>query len=115
MTWYFNRGKTPDHPAYLTSYVPYRRPQLHGVGYIIEEYIEGGHALSEYWEDHVDLKKRTNFFRSLSRIILNLAKLPLPRIGSWAINNQGFIKLSNRPFTQPLQQLENARISTGIL
>lgn len=71
--------------------------------------------LSETWGEYRhDPKRRANLFRDLSRIMLDLAKLPLPKIGSWTIDDRGVLELANRPLTLLLHQLENAEISTGI-
>lgn len=55
-----------------------------------------------------------NLFRDLSRILLSLGKIPHPRIGSFTIDHEGFISLSNRPLTLRLQWLENQGIPTDI-
>ena len=71
--------------------------------------------LSDEWDEHChDSNRMVNLFRSLSRIMLSLAKVPLPRIGSWTMDNRGVLTLTNRPLTWHLHQLENAQISTGI-
>lgn len=46
--------------------------------------------------------------------MVSLAKIPQPRIGSFTIDNKGFISLSNRPLTLRLQALENEGISSNI-
>jgi hypothetical protein len=71
--------------------------------------------LSNTWsENQHDIKLRTNFFRSLSRILLSISKTPLPRIGSFIINKEGYLTLSNRPLSMELQELENEKIPTGL-
>lgn len=71
--------------------------------------------LSESWDEHRhDPNRRMNLFRDLSRIMLSLAKLTLPRIGSWTIDNRGILSLTNRPLTFLLHQLENNQIPTDI-
>ncbi|KKK16554.1 hypothetical protein AOCH_004573 [Aspergillus ochraceoroseus] len=50
----------------------------------------------------------------LSRIMLSLSRTPLPRIGSWTLDTNGILQLSNRPLTLRLHQLENAGIATNI-
>lgn len=59
-------------------------------------------------------KLRNNLFRDLSRIILNTSRVPLPRIGSFIIDNDGFLRLTNRPLSIEIQQLENENIPTDI-
>ncbi|KAJ5383726.1 hypothetical protein N7517_001637 [Penicillium concentricum] len=71
--------------------------------------------LSETWdEDRQDQAKRTNLFRGLSRMMLSLSQISLPRIGSWALDSNGTLRLSNRPLTLRLHQLENGGIPTNI-
>lgn len=71
--------------------------------------------LSNTWmEGQHDLKLPTNFFRDLSRIFLNITRVPLPRIGSFIIDMDGFLRLTNRPLSIEIQQLENERVPTDI-
>ncbi|PGH08827.1 hypothetical protein AJ79_05831 [Helicocarpus griseus UAMH5409] len=86
-------------------------------GYILVEYIEEakGEMLSSTWPTgQHDIKLRTNLFHGLARILLNLTKISLPRIGSFVIDNNGFLNLTNRPLSAEIQQLENENIRTGI-
>lgn len=55
-----------------------------------------------------------NLYRSMSRIMISLAKVPQPRIGSWTIDDGGQISLTNRPMLCHLNQLENWSIPSGI-
>lgn len=76
---------------------------------------EGVQMLSETWDEcrfHED--KRNNLFRDLSRIMLSMSRLPAPRIGSWTLDSNGVLQLSNRPLTLRLHQLENGSIPTNI-
>lgn len=87
------------------------------IGYLLIEYVEGvrGKMLSSSWALKRDESKlRTNLFRDLSRIYLSLFKAPLPRIGSFIIDNNGFLRLENRPLYVGIQELENEHISTDI-
>ncbi|PLN83084.1 hypothetical protein BDW42DRAFT_165261 [Aspergillus taichungensis] len=71
--------------------------------------------LSETWdEDRGNQIKRTNLFRDISRIMLSLSGTPLPCIGSWTLDPDGMLRLSNRPPTLRLHQLENGGIPTNI-
>ena len=68
-----------------------------------------GQMLSETWEEHRgDKKRRVNLFRGLARLMLSLSRIPLPKIGSFTIDNDGFLHLTNRPLTSILHELENA-------
>ncbi|GBF65917.1 hypothetical protein TMEN_8635 [Trichophyton mentagrophytes] len=84
-----------------------------GTGYILIDYIEDadGTMLSRTWEDRrSDARLRTNLYRGLSRILLDMARVPLPRIGSFIIDDHGYIQLSNRPFTLEIADMENCNI-----
>ncbi|CAD6445326.1 d571664c-5b90-4b14-a3af-6e38a8324e15-CDS [Sclerotinia trifoliorum] len=71
--------------------------------------------LSETWDEfrHCAVRRK-NLYRDLSRIMLLLSQSPLPRIGSWTLDSNGILQLSNRPLTLRLQQLENEGVSTNI-
>ncbi|MCJ1387005.1 hypothetical protein MMC17_010134 [Xylographa soralifera] len=87
------------------------------VGHMVIDYIETADAemLSSTWETkRQDERSRTNLFRGLSRIMLALARIPLQRIGSFTMDNQGVISLTNRPLRLQLHQLENEDIPTDI-
>ena len=86
-------------------------------GYLLLEYIEEtqGMMLSNTWPDNQhDVKLRTNLFRDLSRILLSFSRIPLPRIASFTIDNNGLLRLTNRPLSIELQALENENIPTDI-
>ena len=71
--------------------------------------------LSSTWlQDHGNAQLRANLFRDLSRILLSVTRLPLPRIGSFMIDNDGFLQLTNRPLSLEIQDLENERIPTNM-
>jgi hypothetical protein len=81
------------------------------------DYIETTDAkmLSESWDEFChDRDLRTNFFKDLSRIMLALSQLPLPRIGSWTIDERGVLMLTNRPLAHHFHSLENEGIPTNI-
>ncbi|KAI1973220.1 hypothetical protein LOZ53_005026 [Ophidiomyces ophidiicola] len=81
------------------------------------DYIEPAEArmLSDTWPDlRLNHTLRTNLFRGLSRIILSLSQIQLPKIGSWTINDQGFLTLTNRPLLHKFHALENEAIETLI-
>ena len=83
------------------------------------EYIEGPglSLLSEHWacqDPQRDRQRRAKFFRDLSRVILSLARVPFPRIGSLLLDHQGIVRLENRPLNFRLQQLENKGVPTDI-
>ncbi|KAL2869521.1 uncharacterized protein BJX67DRAFT_392056 [Aspergillus lucknowensis] len=78
-------------------------------------YFPYGAMLSETWDElRHDETRRNNLFRGLSRIILSTTQCRFDRVGSLTINNQGFIRLTNRPLALCLQHLENESIPTNI-
>ncbi|EEH32993.2 hypothetical protein PAAG_04046 [Paracoccidioides lutzii Pb01] len=89
-----------------------------GAGYLVIEYIEKtqGRMLSSTWfeKNQHDVKLRTNFFRDLSRILLSMSRIPLPQIGSFIIDDDGFLHLANRPLSVEIAELENDEIPTHI-
>ncbi|TQS32384.1 hypothetical protein Golomagni_07299, partial [Golovinomyces magnicellulatus] len=90
---------------------------LSNMPYILIEYIkpEKGQMLLHTWEEgRHDPELRSNFYRSLSKIMVSLAKVPLPRIGSFIIDDDGYLRLANRPLTKELHQLENEEIPLDI-
>lgn len=71
--------------------------------------------LSETWaEGRHNAELRTNLFHSLSRTLLSLMRTPLPRIGSFVLDENGYLSLNNRPLTLQIQQLENEQIPVDI-
>jgi len=79
-------------------------------GHLLLQRIEqsDGEMLSTSWKEHMgDPVRRTNLFTSLARITLSLARVPLPRIGSFTFRDDGTIALSNRPLTSSLAIMES--------
>ncbi|KAJ5728674.1 uncharacterized protein N7483_003182 [Penicillium malachiteum] len=102
-------------------YVSHRRSILLESGYLIIDFIgtskseEPVEMLLETWDEHrCQQEKRENLFKGFSRMILSMSQTPLPRIGSWTLDSNGGLKLSNRPLTLRLHQLENAGIPINI-
>ena len=103
--------------APLCRYVRQRKPSDLKPGYLLLDYIEnsdGVMLLESREEKRQDRTRRTNLFRDLSRIMLSLGRIPLPRIGSFTLDDQGVLSLSNRPLTLRLQDLENEGVPTNI-
>lgn len=113
--WFSNRTRTfANYPLPSPFVTNGRMSGLH-IGYLLLQYIEDGQMLSETFDSCVrDSSRRHNLFADLSRIMVSLAKIPQPRIGSFTIDNKGFISLSNRPLTLRLQALENEGIPSNI-
>lgn len=115
---YFQQGLPIllDYPV-PCKYIRSRRRFEFKIGYLVIDYIEEGDGtmLSESWKEfRHDKIRRDTLFQGLSRIILSLGRVPLPRIGSFTMNNKGVVSLTNRPLTLRLQQLENERIPTNM-
>lgn len=64
-------------------------------------------------EDHHYEDKRINFFRLLPALCFPWAR-PLFCIGSWTVDQDGALRLPNRPFTLQLYQLKNGGVPTNI-
>ncbi|PWY72464.1 hypothetical protein BO94DRAFT_569040 [Aspergillus sclerotioniger CBS 115572] len=92
---------------------PTTNPVVLNTPYILIEYIDRsrGKMLSGTWEEgrHSPTLRKT-LFHNISRIILALARVPLPKIGSFSIDGKGVLNLSNRPLTLEIQQLVNEHI-----
>ncbi|KAF4633269.1 hypothetical protein G7Y89_g4840 [Cudoniella acicularis] len=89
--------------AYLTS------QRLYAV-YMILEYMspDTGQMLSSTWEKHRnDLFHRQKLFRGMARLMLSLANIPQPRIGSFQFHADGTVTLTNRPLPCSVVILEN--------
>ncbi|KAL2810933.1 hypothetical protein BDW59DRAFT_177109 [Aspergillus cavernicola] len=108
-----------DHPI-RSKYI---RRQYHPrkgepkIPYLLIEYIEEsrGRMLSSTWNRQSDnTQLRTNFFRDLCKIYLSLSRVPLAKIGSFVIDNDGFLLLNNRPLSFEIQELENEGIPVDI-
>ncbi|KAJ5246544.1 hypothetical protein N7468_001527 [Penicillium chermesinum] len=105
----------PAPSSYVSSQIDESRSL--GSGYILIEYIDSsrGKMLSDTWDTgRHDQKLRTNLFRGLSRIMISLTRIPLPRIGSFILDDSGYLRLSNRPLTLQIQLLENEHIPVDI-
>ncbi len=99
----------------LPPFVQDRSLKALGMGYLLIDFVEKGELLSDTFSAFKDdQRRRQNLFRDLSRILLSLGKMAHPRIGSFTIDHQGFISLSNRPLTLRLHWLENEGIPTDI-
>jgi hypothetical protein len=77
---------------------------------MILEYIspDTGKMLSSTWEKHrSEPLRRQTLFRGMARLMLSLANIPQPRIGSFHFNADGTITLTNRPLPYSIITLEN--------
>ena len=51
-----------------------------------------------------------NLFRGLSRALVQLSHFPLPWIGSFVLDEKGYLRLKNRPLSLQIHQPENEGI-----
>jgi hypothetical protein len=78
--------------------------------YMLLEHIgpDIGEELADIWDaDREDPVRRQNLFRGMARIMVSLARIPQPRIGSFEFHNNGTITLTNRPLPCSIIILEN--------
>lgn len=70
---------------------------------------ETGQMLAITWDEKhfVDPARRRRLFGGMARIMLSLARIPQPRIGSFQFHDDGTISLTNRPYTDVLAQMES--------
>lgn len=116
--WYLRRAMSSLFGFTLPCrFISYGRQHILEHGYLIMDYIETTAAkmLSASWTDlYQSQDLRTNLFRDMSRIILSLSQVPPPCIGSWMIDKQGVLMLTNRPLIHQFHALENEGIPTNI-
>ncbi|KEQ74653.1 hypothetical protein M436DRAFT_62113 [Aureobasidium namibiae CBS 147.97] len=96
-------------------FVPFSSPGLLKSGYMISDYIEPhqGKMLSAT-SPCFELRHRQTLFRSLANILLDLMRIPLPRIGSFTVSHMGEVTLSGRPLTAALASLEAEGVASEI-
>ncbi len=64
--------------------------------------------LSNTWDkERGDPARRQRLFRGMARVMLSLARIPQPRIGSFRFYDDGTIALTNRPLICSIMLLEN--------
>ncbi|EER45667.1 conserved hypothetical protein [Histoplasma capsulatum H143] len=107
------------HRQQPSNYIPTHALTLpNSIGsYLVMDYIgeSEGQMLSETWDEYREDKKRlTNLFHGLSGLMLQMSRIKLPKIGSFIIDDTGFLRLANRPLTSMLQELENAGVPMHI-
>ncbi|RSM04272.1 hypothetical protein CDV31_010131 [Fusarium ambrosium] len=118
--WYFRLARTvqrclcallrfPDPSRYTTNPMAHCLP----TAYMLLEHIgpDTGQMLSITWDKRrSEPQYRERLFRGLARVILSLARIPQPRIGSLRFNNNCSVTLTNRPLTHQMVMLENEGI-----
>ncbi|KAK2764473.1 hypothetical protein FQN54_009168 [Arachnomyces sp. PD_36] len=79
--------------------------------YLLLEWIPEPKMLSETWKlKRTDKRLRSNLFRGIAGVMLSLSRVPLPRIGSFTIDDNGYLHLANKPLTVTPAELENESI-----
>ncbi|KAE8356063.1 hypothetical protein BDV28DRAFT_7353 [Aspergillus coremiiformis] len=94
----------------LSPYIPHSPNHQVPFAYMLLEYLgpEIGQMLSNTFDLHrEDEAQRQRLFRGISRILLSLARIPQPQIGSFQFNNNGTVTLTNRPLSCSMMILEN--------
>ncbi|KAK0702710.1 hypothetical protein B0H67DRAFT_391223 [Lasiosphaeris hirsuta] len=98
-------------PGFVSHYAAHPASHLRlPVAYTLLEYIgpDTGRMLSETWQTRRDdQRRRQRLFRGLSCILLSLARVPQPRIGSFRFDADGTVTLTNRPLLCNVAILEN--------
>lgn len=93
-----------------SRYVCHSSAHSLNTGHLLLQRIEAsdGEMLSTSWKEHIgDPVRRANLFKGLAHVTLSLARVPLPRIGSFTFRDDGTIALSNRPLTSTLAIMES--------
>lgn len=98
----------------LVPYFGHPRSILKDHGYLLLDWADGN-MLSSTWQMHrEDKQRRSNLYRGLAKVMLSFARVPLPRIGSWTMNDHGILSLSNRPLTDLTMTWGRHRIPTDV-
>ncbi|QPG98623.1 hypothetical protein C2857_007799 [Epichloe festucae Fl1] len=85
------------------------------IGYLLIETITSGEMLSDSWDEKCnDVRLQENLQRDLARIMLSLASVSLPRIGTFRLDGKGYLHLDNRPLSVQSTIQENEGIPLGI-
>lgn len=83
--------------------------------YLIIDFIEDSNMLSDSWTTLNSRKDlRTNLFRDIAKVMLAMSKFNISKIGSFIIDDHGYLRLANRPLTLMLHDLENEHIAVDM-
>ncbi|KAJ4512100.1 hypothetical protein HRR83_006057 [Exophiala dermatitidis] len=99
--------------SYFRPFAPLQSRVSLKSGYLLIECFEKERGQTLSAVGHPPPEHRPTLFRSLRRILLDLAR-PLSRIGSFTVHDSGEVCLTNRPLTRGLVVLENAGVPTKI-
>ncbi|KAG5207327.1 hypothetical protein GTR04_6868 [Trichophyton interdigitale] len=112
----------------FSQYIPRNRTALLNHGYMLTERIMINDELRPlpdrlgmrhndlqlHYEKFIQKSKTQNLYRSFAKAMMSLANIPQQRIGSWTIDNNGRLSLSNRPLFSRISRFENLGIPSGI-
>ncbi|KMU75971.1 hypothetical protein CISG_05456 [Coccidioides immitis RMSCC 3703] len=114
--WSFARRLYYGSGSHASGYVPCKRREILDHGYLLMDWIENDdlQMLSTKFSKPHTVMQVENFYRGMSQIMISMARVSQPRIGSWTIDNRGQIALTNRPVLCHLHQLENWSIPSDI-
>ncbi|TPX26457.1 hypothetical protein DIZ76_011919 [Coccidioides immitis] len=114
--WSFARRLYYGSGSHASGYVPCKRREILDHGYLLMDWIENDdlQMLSTKFSKPHTVMQVENFYRGMSQIMISMARVSQPRIGSWTIDNRGQITLTNRPMLCHLHQLENWSIPSDI-
>lgn len=99
-----------------SQYVPHASSRLAAldIGYILISTITSGQTLAQSWDEKRDDARLQNLQRDLARVMVSLARVPLPRIGSFRLDNDGYLRLDNRPISVQSTVHENEGLTIGM-
>ncbi|TQV90424.1 Aminoglycoside phosphotransferase [Cordyceps javanica] len=82
------------------------------VGYLLIQIIVTGRILSDSWSENChDTRLQANLQRDIARVMLSLAAVgPLPCVGTFRIDDCGYLRLDNRPLSIESTKAENEGI-----
>ncbi|KND87838.1 hypothetical protein TOPH_07455 [Tolypocladium ophioglossoides CBS 100239] len=99
-----------DYPTLLSSYTTHSTTHHLPAAYMLLEDVgsDTSQMLSNTFQQHRgDPDRRRRLFRGMARLMLSLARIPQPRIGSFRFHNDGTVTLTNRPLNCTTMMLEN--------
>ena len=85
-------------PSRYASHTSSRFADL-DIGYLLIETITSGEMLSESWDEARDATRLHNLQADLARVMVSLARVSLPCIGAFRMDNNGYLRLDNRPMS----------------
>lgn len=81
------------------------------IGYLLIETITSGEMLSESWPQKRNDARLYNLQQSLARMMVSCTRIRLPRIGIFRIDENGYLRLDNRPISVQSTIHENEGLS----